>query len=86
MKKLLPILLVLFALAGKAQNYASDSTRIEEHFRKTDHILNILREFRIVIYVQPEWQRADTAGVSSVQGGNFPGAANNRILTAMAIQ
>ncbi len=80
MKKLLPILLVLFALAGKAQNYASDSTRIEEHFRKTDHILNILREFRIVIYVQPEWQRADTAGVSSVQGGNFPGAANNRIL------
>jgi hypothetical protein len=77
MKRLLPIILMLFALAADAQY---DSTRIEEHFRKVDHILNILREFRIVIYAQPEWQRADTAGLSTVHGGNFPAAANNRII------
>jgi len=80
MKKLLPILLLFFALTGKAQNYASDSARIAEHFRRTDHILNILREFRFVIYAQPQWQRADTAGISTVHGGNFPAAANNRLM------
>jgi len=80
MKKLLPIVMVCLALAGKAQNYASDSARIEEHFRKTDHILNILREFRFQAYIQPEWQRADTAGAAGVQGGNFPAAANNRFI------
>jgi len=67
MKKLLPILMMCMALAGKAQNYASDSARI-------------LREFRIQAYIQPEWQRADTAGAAGVQGGNFPAAANNRFI------
>jgi hypothetical protein len=42
--------------------------------------LNILREFRIQAYIQPEWQRADTANITSVDGGNFPSAANNRFL------
>ena len=80
MKKLLPLAFILCALAGKAQNYAADSARLEERFKKTDHILNILREFRIQIYLQPEWQRADTAGAPGVQGGNFPAAANNRFI------
>jgi len=80
MKKLLPVLFLFCSLATKAQSYASDSARIEEHFRRTDHILNILREFRIQIYIQPEWQKADTAGAPGVQGGNFPAAANNRFI------
>ena len=80
MKKLLPVILLFCAVISKAQSYSSDSARIEEHFRKTDHILNILREFRFQAYIQPEWQRADTAGASGVQGGNFPGAANNRFI------
>ena len=80
MKKLLPVLFLICSLAGRAQNYATDSARIEEHFRRTDHILNILREFRFQAYAQVEWQHADTAGVASVQGGNFPGAANNRFI------
>ena len=80
MKKLLPIVFLFAALAGNAQNYATDSARIEEHFKRTDRILNILREFRIQIYIQPEWQHADTAGAAGVQGGNFPSAANNRFI------
>lgn len=80
MKKLLPVVLMLCAFAAKAQNYASDSARIEEHFRRTDHILNILREFRFQAYAQVEWQKADTAGIATVQGGSFPAAANNRFI------
>ena len=80
MKKLLPLVFLLCALAGKAQTYAYDSARIAEHFRKTDQILNILREFRIQAYIQPEWQHADTSGAAGVQGGNFPAAANNRFI------
>jgi hypothetical protein len=81
MKKLLPaIALILVALTASAQNYAADSARIEQHFKKADQILNVLRDFRFDAYAQVEWQRADTAGISSVQGGNFPVAANNRFL------
>ncbi len=80
MKKLLPLVFILCALVGKAQTYTVDSARLEERFKKTDHILNILREFRIQIYLQPEWQRADTAGAPGVQGGNLPAAANNRFI------
>ena len=80
MKKLLPIVFLFCALAGKAQTYSADSARLEERFKKHDQILNILREFRIQIYIQPEWQHADTAGAPGVQGGNFPAAANNRFI------
>ena len=80
MKKLLPVLFLLSSLAGMAQNYATDSARIEEHFRRTDHILNILREFRFQAYAQVQWQHTDTAGAPSVAGGNFPAAANNRFI------
>jgi hypothetical protein len=79
MKKALPIIFVLFSLAAEAQSHY-DSTAIAEHFKRADHILNILREFRIMAFATPEWQRADTAGIKSVQGGNFPAAANNRFI------
>ncbi len=80
-KKLLPtVIWLLLTLTGSAQNYAADSARLEQRFKKIDLILNVLRDFRFDAYAQVEWQRADTAGVSSVQGGNFPAAANNRFL------
>jgi hypothetical protein len=80
MQKLLPTLMMLCAISVQAQNYAPDSARIEQHFKRTDQILDILRDFRFDAYAQVEWQRADTAGISTVQGANFPVAANNRFL------
>lgn len=79
MKKLLPLAFVLCIFTAKAQNYA-DTTYLRQRMEKMDRILNILREFRIQIYIQPEWQWAQTEGASSVEGGNFPADASNRLL------
>ena len=59
--------------------------------RHVSKFLKILSEFRLQMYTQTEWQRADTSGknssgplgidgVGSFQGGTFPAAANNRFL------
>lgn len=78
MKKTIPIILFLgICAATRAQS--NDSLTLAR-LNRIDHILNILHEFRIQIYAQPEWTRADTAGVSSFAGGNFPAHANNRFL------
>ncbi len=79
MKKLYPLLaFLLFVSISNAQSY--DSAAIAQRFKKVDHILNILKDFRFKAFVQPEWQRADTASANSVQYGNFPTAANNRFV------
>ena len=59
--------------------------------RHITKVMKILSEFRLQLYTQTEWQRADTSGknssgplgidgVGSFQGGTFPAAANNRFL------
>jgi len=56
--------------------------------KKLGRAMNILSEFRIQAYIQPEWQRTDTAGggtgsvpkIAGVQGGQFPATANNRFI------
>ena len=78
MRLIFSVLLVLMISTAYGQNH-QDSVYAERN-KKIDNILNILREFRIQIYAQPEWQRADTAGISSFAGGNFPANANNRFL------
>jgi hypothetical protein len=78
MRKFLALVLILSFCTAEGQTN-SDSILLERS-RKVDNILNILREFRLQIYIQPEWQKADTAGISSVAGGNFPTNANNRFL------
>jgi hypothetical protein len=57
-----------------------DTTYYQSRFSKIDNILNVLREFRFQAYIQPEWQKADTAGITSFAGGNFPALANNRFI------
>jgi hypothetical protein len=87
MKKLLPIVLLYSFLSAHSQSF-TDSTlstgqrlsKLEHQSARTGQLLNILREFRIQAFIQPEWQRADTAGVQSFAGGNFPAAANNRFI------
>ena len=47
---------------------------------RIEKLTNILRDFRIQAYMQAEWQKADTSGIGSYSGGNFPAGANNRFL------
>ena len=67
----------IYILQTQAQN--SDSI-ILARLNRIDHVLNILHEFRIQVYIQPEWTKADTAGITSFAGGNFPTNADNRFL------
>jgi hypothetical protein len=76
-KTILIILLLGICAASRAQN---NDSLILARLNRIDHIVNILREFRIQIYAQPQWQKADTVGVTSFGGGNFPTAANNRFM------
>lgn len=40
--------------------------------------LGLLNRFKVTGYLQAQWQLADTAGISSFSGGNFPKNADNR--------
>ncbi|MFH0760010.1 MAG: hypothetical protein V2A67_00730 [Bacteroidota bacterium] len=40
--------------------------------------LGLLSRFKVTGYLQAQWQLADTAGISSFSGGNFPKYADNR--------
>ena len=40
--------------------------------------LGLLSRFKVTGYLQAQWQLADTAGISSFSGGNFPKNADNR--------
>ncbi|HWB63895.1 MAG TPA: hypothetical protein VG603_10320 [Chitinophagales bacterium] len=101
MKRLLPAFLMLFAFAANAQyngvpmhddlSEPLSQDSVVPTLKRIDKILNILREFRFQAYIQPEWQRADTTGVTTTgplgttgvgafQGGTFPAASNNRFI------
>ena len=66
-------------------NTPADTTQA---VKRLSRLLTILNEFSFDAYIQPEWQITDTAGsgagsvkgITGVQGGQFPTAANNRFL------
>ena len=79
MKKSLTLFaLFFFYLLGFGQTGVDSLTNAR--LGKFDKLIGILREFRIQAYLQAEWQKADTAGIASYAGGNFPANANNRFL------
>jgi len=46
--------------------------------------LDILKKLKISGYILAEWQKADTAGIGSFAGGNFPANSNNRYMVREA--
>jgi hypothetical protein len=78
MKKILPIafLFTFYSFSQAQTNLDTVNNRLN-HLEK---VMGVLKDFRIVAYIQTEWQRADTAGAASYAGGNFPTDANNRFL------
>lgn len=48
---------------------------LNESFLETKAIADKLAKIKVSGYVQAQWQYADSAGIQSVAGGNFPGAS-----------
>lgn len=63
-----------------AQQSVSDSListlQMDEENSKT--AIELLNRLKVSGYIQAQWQLADTAGINSFSGGNFPNAADNR--------
>ena len=78
MKKYFTSVIFLFSCGYGIAQATLDS--MDARLNRTEKLLNILRDFRFDAYAQVEWQRADTAGIATVQGSNFPAAANNRFI------
>lgn len=74
------LMTVLSQPAAKAQEFDPEliadtlNTKIENV--KTD--LGLLNRLKITGYIQGQWQKADTAGISSFAGGSFPKYSDNR--------
>lgn len=45
---------------------------------KTD--IELLKRLKVSGYIQAQWQLADTAGINSFSGGNFPKSSDNRFM------
>lgn len=76
MKKLLPVFFLSLALYTQAQttvdSMADRVTKLEK--------VQIFTEFSLSVYAQVQYQRADTAGIRSFEGGDFPVNSNNRLM------
>lgn len=80
-KSIVLFLLLVVAVPASAQITADSVNRRVDHLEK---FLNILRDFRISSYIQPQFQLTDTNGVASYNGGDFPTHARNRFILRRA--
>ena len=79
MKKLFLAAILFTGLSAFSQEVTNVDT-LSARLTRMDKFMNILREFRLSVYMQPEYQLADTAGQKGVAAGNFPANVNNRFL------
>jgi hypothetical protein len=74
------LMITLFVPAARAQEFdpglVIDTLNNKIENVKTD--LGLLSRLKITGYVQAQWQKADTAGISSFAGGSFPKYSDNR--------
>ncbi len=75
------LLLSITTLSASAQLTADSVNRRVDRLEK---VLNILREFRISSYIQPQFQRIDTNGAATYNGGDFAAHAQNRFILRRA--
>ncbi|MEI6680510.1 MAG: hypothetical protein WCL21_18015 [Mariniphaga sp.] len=71
---------VLLTQKAKAQQTINDSLisamQADQENIKSD--IELIKRLKITGYIQAQWQLADTAGINSFSGGNFPKTADNR--------
>lgn len=80
-KNLVLFLLLFLTVPASAQINADSVNRRVDNIEK---VLNVLRDFRISSYIQPQFQRTDTNGVATYNGGDFPTHAQNRFILRRA--
>jgi hypothetical protein len=81
MKKFIPIVFILAYTSLCAQTQA-DSIKTE--VSKMSKFIEVLKKFRFSGYIQAQYQRADTAGAPSYNGGDFAPASSNRFMLRRA--
>lgn len=75
------LLITLFQPSARAQEFDPEliadtlNTKIENV--RTD--LGLLNRLKVTGYVQAQWQKADTVGISTFAGGSFPKYTDNRL-------
>jgi hypothetical protein len=79
--------LILFLLTGKVfyAQTAADSAMVKQaadtlnlKIESIKDDLGLMKKFKVTGYLQAQWQMADSAGIASFAGGNFPKYADNR--------
>ena len=71
---------VLLMKEARAQQSVTDSIisslQADEDNSKT--AIDLINRLKVTGYIQAQWQLADTAGINSFSGGNFPKTSDNR--------
>ncbi len=52
---------------------------LNESYTDTKNTVDKLSKLKVGGYIQAQWQHADSNGISSAAGGNFPGSSNQRL-------
>ena len=71
----------LFSLRqANAQQSETDSliSELQVDAENSKTAIELLNRLKVTGYIQAQWQLADTAGINSFSGGNFPKTADNR--------
>ena len=75
-------LLLSIAYISASAQLSADS--INRRVDRLEKVFDILREFRISSYIQPQFQRIDTNGAATYNGGDFAAHAQNRFILRRA--
>lgn len=78
------IAFVLLSFIGTTASAQLSADSVNRRVDKLEKVLNVLREFRVSSYIQPQFQRTDTNGAYSFNGGDFPTHAQNRFILRRA--
>jgi hypothetical protein len=78
MKRYLLTLFLFCSALWVAAQENRDSLNVKVN--RISKVLQALREFRIVVYAQVQFQKADTLGARSFAGGDFPAQSDNRFM------
>jgi hypothetical protein len=76
---------ILFTGKANAQQTQTDSliqvvSALQSDHDNTKTSMDVLKRLTVSGYIQAQWQLADTAGINSYSGGNFPKNADNRFM------
>ena len=67
------------AVDERLTNLKGQVDGINEDYLETKGTVNKLAKIKVSGYLQLQWQHADSNGIGSVAGGNFPGNSNQRM-------